>query len=147
MGRRLGVAAVGSVADQYATPVEIAAHQDGSATPSTGLPRAPGPSPEPELAAAMQEVTIPLMPHPELAEVSALREQYDADLEVARASGDYGKVKVAYYSAGWARKIEAQLRDGTAPTSVTGRVNAVEDRRWRHRDGAGRDLHRVSAWP
>ena len=115
MGLCLGVAAVGSVADQYATPVEIATHQDSSANIYSVYRARQVASPEPELAAAMQEVTIPLMPHPELAEVSALREQYDADLEVARASGDYGKVKVAYYNAGWARKIEAQLRDGHGP--------------------------------
>ena len=125
MGLCLGIAAAGAVADQYATPVEIAVHQDSSANVYSVYRARPLASPEPELSAAMESVTIPLMPHPELAEVSALREQYDADLEAARATGDYGKVKVAYYSAGWARKIEAQLRNGTAPTSVSGRVNAV----------------------
>jgi len=125
MGLCLGVAAAGSVADQYATPVEIAVHRDSSANIYSVYRPRQLEAPEPELAVAMQPVTIPLMPHPELSEVSALREQYEAELEAARATGDYGKVKVAYYHAGWARKIESQLRDGTAPNEVHGRVNAV----------------------
>jgi hypothetical protein len=125
MGRCLGVAAVGSVADQYATPVEITVHEDSSANIYSVYRPRQVETPEPELAATMSDVTIPLMPHPTLGEIAELRQTYDRDLEAARATGDYGKVKVAYYHAGWARKIEAQLRDGTAPTSVTGRVNAV----------------------
>jgi hypothetical protein len=57
--------------------------------------------------------------------VTALREHYDADLEAARATGDNGMVKVAYYHAAWARRIEDQLRIGTAPTEVQGPVHAV----------------------
>ena len=41
-----------------------------------------------------------------------MREEYDRELEEARATGDVGKVKVAYYHAKWARTIEGQLRDG-----------------------------------
>lgn len=125
VGTCLAVVAVGSVADQYATPVEIAAHSDWSANLYSVYRPRQVESPEPELSATMREVTIPLLPHPSLDEVVTLREQYDAELEEARVSGDYGKVKVANYHAGWARKIEAELRDGTAPTFVTGRVNAV----------------------
>ena len=65
------------------------------------------------------------MPHPPLEEVERQRREYDEALEEARASGDRGKVKVAYYHASWARRIEAQLRDGTAPTEVRGPVHAV----------------------
>jgi hypothetical protein len=70
-------------------------------------------------------VSIPLMPHPSLAEVERLRREYDDDLAKARASGERGRVKVAYYHATWAHRIEAQLRDGTAPTEVRGPVHAV----------------------
>ena len=65
------------------------------------------------------------MPHPPLEEIERLRREYDDDLEEARASGDRGRVKIAYYHATWARRIEAQLRDGTAPTEVRGPVHAV----------------------
>ena len=54
-----------------------------------------------------------------------MRAEYDAALEEARASGDRGKVKLAWYQSAWARRVEAQLRDGTAPTEVPGPVHAV----------------------
>ena len=125
MGVCLGAAAVRSVADRYATPIEITVHEDRSANIYSVYRPRQVESPEPELSAATETVTIPLLPLPQLAEVSALREEYEAALEEARASGDYGRVKVANYHAGWARKIESQLQDGTAPTSVTGAVHAV----------------------
>ena len=125
MGIRLAVAAVGSVADQYATPVEIVTERGGSVNIySVYRPRQLDSS-EPDLAAVVETVTIPLLPHPTLTEVSALRQEYEADLDEARTIGDYGRVKVAYYHAGWARRIEAQLREGTAPMSVHGPVHAV----------------------
>ena len=125
MGTCLGVAAVRSVVDGYATPVEITVHQDSSANIySVYRPRQVD-SPEPVLRAATETVTIPLMPLPDLADVSALREEYEATLREARASGDYGRVKVANYHAGWARRIESQLENGTAPTTVSGAVHAV----------------------
>ena len=42
-----------------------------------------------------------------------------------RASPVTSRVKIAYYQASWARRIESQLRDGTAPTEVRGPVHAV----------------------
>ena len=125
MGTRLAIAAVASVADRYATPVEITTERDGSVNIYSVYRRKQLDSPEPELGAAMETVTIPLMPHPTLSEVTGLRQQYEADLDEARTSGDYGRVKVAFYHAGWARRIEAQLREGTAPESVSGPVHAV----------------------
>ncbi|MDX6565143.1 MAG: hypothetical protein QOE10_805, partial [Gaiellales bacterium] len=74
---------------------------------------------------ASERVSIPLLPAPGLDEVVALREQYERDLDEARASGDNGRVKVAYYHAAWARKIEAGLRDGTTPTEVRAPVHAI----------------------
>ena len=65
------------------------------------------------------------MPPPSLAEVVALREEYEGDLDAARASGDNGRVKVAYYHAAWARKVEAGLRDGSTPREVRAPVHAV----------------------
>jgi hypothetical protein len=125
MGTRIAVAALESVADRLATPVEIVRLDEGSVTPISKYRRRQLEDEMPELAAAAETVTIPLMPHPPLEEVSALREQYDRELDEARATGDAGKVKVAYYHAAWARRIEGQLRDGTAPTEVPGPVHAV----------------------
>jgi hypothetical protein len=125
MGTRVAVAALESVADRLATPVELVRVDEGSVTPISKYRRKQVDTAEPELAAVSEIVTIPLMPHPPLEEVTALREQYDAELEAARATGDNGKVKVAYYHAAWARRIEDQLQGGTAPTEVQGPVHAV----------------------
>jgi hypothetical protein len=65
------------------------------------------------------------MPLPALAEIEQMRVEYDAALDEARVSGDRGRVKLAYYQAAWARRIESQLRDGTAPTEVQAPVHAV----------------------
>ena len=125
MGTRIAVAALESVADRLATPVELVRLDEGSVTPISKYRRSQLEVDEPDLAAAAETVTIPLMPHPPLEEITALREQYDRELEEARATGDNGKVKVAYYHAAWARRVEGQLRDGTAPTEMQGPVHAV----------------------
>lgn len=125
MGIRLGIAALESVADRYSRPVEVIMEQEGSVTPITRYRLRYGDSEPPALSAAADMVTVPLMPLPSLADVEALRAQYDDDLERAAASGDVGREKIAYYHAAWARRIEAQLKDGTAPTSVTAPVHAV----------------------
>jgi hypothetical protein len=125
MGVRLAVAAVASVADRYSTPVRIVTHGDSSVNIYNVYRLEQLDAPEPELGAAMEVVTVPLLPHPAIEDVRALREGYDSDLDAARASGDYGRVKVAYYHAAWARRVEAQLREGTAPLSVSGAIHAV----------------------
>jgi hypothetical protein len=125
MGVRLAIAALESVADRYSAPIEIVTLDEGSAMPISSYRHRIVETDPPALAATMETVTIPLMAHPRLEEVERLRAQYETDLDAARATGDTGKVKVAYYHAAWARKIEAQLRDGTAPTEVRGPVHAV----------------------
>jgi hypothetical protein len=125
MGTRLGLAALEAVADRFSRPVTIFPEKEGSVTPITRYRRRLEETGPPALAAACETVSIALMPHPPLEEVEALRKEYDEALEEARASGDRGRVKLAYYQAAWARRIESQLRDGTAPTEVPGPVHAV----------------------
>jgi len=126
MGKRIGLAALEAVADRYSRAVTVVAEEEGSVTPITRYRRRfDEPEDAPALAAAMETVSIPLMPHPSLEEVSRLREEYDEALEQARAAGERGPVKIAYYHASWARRVEAQLRDGTAPIEVRGPVHAV----------------------
>lgn len=125
MGTRLGLAALDAVADRFSRPVGVVAEEEGSVTPITRYRRRFEETAPPELSAARETVVIPLMPLPELAEIAQQRVNYDAELDAARASGDRGKVKVAFYQASWARTIESQLRDGTAPTEVCGPVHAV----------------------
>ena len=125
MGTRLGLAALEAVADRFSRPVRVLTEEEGSVTPITRYRRQLEDAEAPALAAVAETVSIPLQPQPSLEEITAQREEYDAALEAARASGDRGKVKLAWYQASWARRIEAQLRDGTAPTEVPGPVHAV----------------------
>ena len=125
MGTRLGLAALDAVAERFSRPVEVVTEVEGSVTPITRYRRQFVEGPAPALAAVRETVTIPLMPLPALEEIERQREEYDAALEEARASGDRGRVKLAYYQSAWARRIESQLRDGSAPTEVRGPVHAV----------------------
>ena len=126
MGTRLGLAALAAVADRYSREVEVVAEDEGSVTPITRYRRRfVEPAEPPALAAARETVTVPLLPHPALDEIERQRREYDDALAEARASGDRGRVKLAYYQAAWARRIESQLREGSAPTEVRGPVHAV----------------------
>ncbi len=125
MGERLGLAALEAVADRFSRPIEVVTEKEGSVTPITRYRRQPAAIDPPALASVAETVSIPLQPHPPLAEIEEERRAFDAALEEARASGDRGRVKLAYYQASWARRIEAQLRDGTAPTAVSAPVHAV----------------------
>jgi hypothetical protein len=125
MGTRLGIAALDAVADRFCRPVEAVPEKEGSVTPITRYRRSFADGEAPALAARRTTVSIPLMPHPPLEEIERLRREYDDALDEARASGDRGRVKLAHYQAAWARRVEAQLRDGTAPTEVHGPVHAL----------------------
>lgn len=123
-GRRLAVAALDSVIDRFSRPCRVVTERDASVTPITMYRRvfAEGIV---DLAAISREIAIPLMPHPTVEDLVRLREEYEAGVAEARRSGDRGAIKVAHYHATWARKIEQQLRDGTAPTAVRASVHAV----------------------
>jgi len=125
MGTRLAVEALHAVGDRFATPQQVVALPEGSVTPITVYRLEPEPTEAPTLRATRERVSFPLLPHPTLAELAALSEEFEATLAEAKASGDLGRIKVAFYSAGWARKTMAALREGTAPTSAEGTVHAV----------------------
>jgi neutral ceramidase len=125
MGVRMALASLDSVADRFATPVAISAEPEASAVPIARYRRRPLEPVTPELAATSETVVIPLLPAPPLEELVALREGYELELAEARASGDNGRVKVAYYHAAWARKIESGLRGGSSPHEVIAPIHAV----------------------
>ena len=127
MGTRLGLAALEAVADRFATPVDARRRGGGLGDADHALPRRFEDVGEaPALAAVERDGHDPAACRTRRSRRSRrCASEYDAALEEARASGDRGKVKLAYYQAAWARKIEAQLRDGTAPTEVHGPVHAV----------------------
>jgi hypothetical protein len=126
VGRAIALEGLRTVADRYAVPRRIVRQDEGSVTPISTYRFAVDPDAEqPVLAAASALVQFPLLPLPTLDEVRSLRHGFDAALEAAEASGNYGKVKVAWFHAGWARQTEQLIADGTAPTQASGRIHAV----------------------
>lgn len=124
-GNALALTALASVAEQHASARELFTEPAASATKYALYRLRPCAAPPPLLRSAQVVVDIPLMAPPSLSELDELRRGYDRDLVEARASGDNGRVKVAYYHAEWARRLESQLRAGTVPTSVRALVNAL----------------------
>ena len=125
MGTRVGVAALAAVAERRAFELDISSFADRSATPYhiyRGRPIEPA---QTVLRSAREIVTVPLMPHPSVEEVEEELVRRQAELEAAQAEGVIRHVKIAYYWTAWARATAAALRDGTAPTEVTGPVHAV----------------------
>jgi hypothetical protein len=125
MGRRIAFEALHAVADRASVPTRIVREGDRSVMPISVYRRQPVQAAPVALAAVRRRVDFPLLPHPPLEWVVGQRAEADAELETARASGDVGRIKVARYHANWARKTEAALRDGTAPTSTPGWIHAV----------------------
>jgi hypothetical protein len=79
------------------------------------------------LAATMRRVSFPLLPHPSLEEVRAVREEWEAKLAEAQAAGagTGGPARIAWWHLAWARKTEQALLDGSAATSREGRIHAI----------------------
>jgi neutral ceramidase len=125
MGRRLAVAALQAVADRHAAPLGIVAESEGSVATITRYRRVPGALGPVALATASTTVSLPLQPHPPLAEVAAVRAEWAERLAAAEAAGDRGKAKIAYYHVEWAEKTEAALRDGSAVRAVEAQLHAL----------------------
>jgi neutral ceramidase len=125
MGTRIALEALHAVADRFATPNRMVWKQEESVMPISAYRREAQSAEPPQLAATMEHVRFPLLPHPTPEEVRAVRAEWEPRVAEARAAGDVGRTKVAWYHAAWARKIEQQLLDGTAPTFNEGRIHAV----------------------
>ena len=125
LGRRLAVEALHAVADRRSRPVRMVRTAEGSVTPISAYRRVELDGEPPALAAVRERVRFPLLPHPALESVIADRAQWEAKLGQAIEAGDVGAQKIAFYHASWARKTEAALRDGTAPTATEGWIHAI----------------------
>ena len=127
MGTRLAIEALHSLAGRFATPRRMVHRPERSIMQISSYRRTaaePGPV---ELAATMRSVRFPLQPLPSLEDVRVVSDEWEAKLAeaVAAGSGHGGAARIAYWHAGWARKTERSLRDGTAPTFREGRIHAV----------------------
>jgi hypothetical protein len=125
VGTALALAALGTVADRYATPVVFETEPSASASKYTLYRPRQLRDRLPALAASRAAVQISLMPHLTLEQVTALRANDERDLEAARATGDNGRIKVAHYHAAWARRLEDQILSGTVPRTKQVLVNAL----------------------
>jgi neutral ceramidase len=127
MGTRLAIEALHSLAGRFATPRRMRHRPERSIMQISSYRREPVETAPPVLAATMRSVRFPLLPHPSLDDVRAVSTEWEAKLAdaIASGSGNGGAARIAYWHAGWARKTERSLRDGTAPTDREGRIHAI----------------------
>ena len=127
MGERLGLEALHSLAGRYAYPRRMVWRPERSVTQISSYRREEAEASPVPLAAAMRSVAFPLQPLPSVEEVRAVREEWQAKLDEATAAGagTGGAARIAWWHLAWARRTEAALLDGTAPTSRSGRIHAV----------------------
>src|SRR3954447_5927794 len=127
MGSRLGIEALHSLAGRFALPRRMVHRPERSIMQISSYRREGAETRPVELAAAMRRVRFPLQPLPSLEDVRAVSAQWEAKLAeaVAAGHGDGGPARIAYWHAGWARKTERELVDGTAPAFREGRIHAI----------------------
>jgi neutral ceramidase len=127
MGGRLAIEALHSLAGRFATPRRMVYRPERSIMQISSYRRAALETGSVELAATMREVRFPLLPLPSLEDVRAVSAEWEAKLAdaVAAGSGHGGAARIAFWHAGWARKTERALLDGTAPSFREGRIHAI----------------------
>lgn len=127
VGERLGLEALHSLAGRYAYPRRMAYRPERSIMQISSYRRVPAEAGPVALAATMRRVSFPLLPHPSLEEVRAVREEWEAKLAEAQAAGagTGGPARIAWWHLAWARKTEQALLDGSAATSREGRIHAI----------------------
>lgn len=126
VGTALALEALHALAREEAWPTRIERLPGGSVTPFSLYRPRPADAPQAPLALAEERVAFPLLPLPDAAEVAALRAEFDAAVDAARAEGaDAGRMNTVLYHASWARRTQERILAGTAPTTAEGPVAAV----------------------
>jgi hypothetical protein len=127
LGRALALEALHAVATRSAWPYRHVRSPGGSVTPFSLYRREADAAPPPQpLAVAEERVAFPLLPHPSAEEIARLRQEFDrAEAEGVAAGVDPGRLRTLRYNSRWARRTEAQLAAGDAPSEVEGRLAAV----------------------
>jgi hypothetical protein len=126
LGRGLALAALAAVAERTAWPLRAVRTGDRSVTPMSVYRLEAVETAPPPLAAAEERVSLPLLPLPTPDEIAALRADFDGALHAAeRAREPLWRLNTLRYNADWARRTEAQLAAGAAPTTAEGPVCAV----------------------
>jgi hypothetical protein len=127
MGERLAAEALHAVSEWPAWPARLRETGFGSGTPLALFRWDRVEVDAPRLAAVAEEVEFPLLPLPELEEITAMIERTEREIEEAIANGaTEGDLRVLrFHGLNWARRIEAELRSGSPRTSVRGMIHAL----------------------
>jgi neutral ceramidase len=126
-GERLAIEAMHAVAGWPVWPARLRETNFGSGTALALFRWDRVESEPPTLEAVSEVVEFPLLPLPELADITALIEKTERDIEAAIASGaTEGDLRVLrFHGLNWARRIETELRNGSPRTSAAGSIHAV----------------------
>ena len=126
-GERLAAEALHAVADWPAWPARLRETGVGSGTPLALFRWERLEAESPQLAAVEEAVVFPLLPLPELEEITALIERTEREIEKVREKGaTEGDLRVLrFHGLNWARRIEEELRSGSPRTSAGGSIHAI----------------------
>jgi len=125
MGERLGIEALHSLSGRFARPRRMKWQSEQSINRMSAYRREIVADGDVALAATMKRARFPISTPPTLEQVREVRAEWEPKLEAAIANGDGGAARIAYWHAGWARKTEQSMLDGTTPTFREGRIHAV----------------------
>jgi neutral ceramidase len=125
MGTRLGLEAVHSLCGRFAYRRRMEWKPEQSVMRISAYRRAQAKQAPVELAATVRRVRFPLLALPSLTEIQDVLAEWEPKLEAAIAAGEGGAARIAYWHAGWARKVERALLDRTATPYREGRIHAI----------------------
>jgi neutral ceramidase len=127
LGRRVGLEALHAVADVPGWPAELREARFKSGTEARIFKWESVEEEPPQLAAVEEVVEFPLLPLPTSEEITAFREQSEAEIAEAEARGaSESELRILrYHGLNWARRIEAEILSGSPRTSVNGSIHAV----------------------
>lgn len=126
LGRRLATATLHALDGRGAWPTRIVRSDGGSVTPFSLYREEPLPPGPVKVCVLEETVAFPLQEPPGLEEITAMHDQYAAELQAALDDGaDPGRLRTLRYHASWAERTKALVAAGTVPSSVSGPITTV----------------------
>jgi hypothetical protein len=126
VGRALALEALHAVSKRSAWPHRFERSPGGSVTPFSLYRRANVDAGDQALAAAEERVVFPLLPLPSAEEIAEQRAEFERiEREAEEAGEGPGRLRTLAYNTRWARRTEAQIAAGTAPTEVEASLSAI----------------------
>lgn len=126
IGRALALEALHAVSRRSAWPHRFVRSPGGSVTPFSLYRRENVEAGDQTLAVAEERVVFPLLPLPSAGEIAEQRAEFERLEREAEAAGEGpGRLRTLAYNSRWARRTEAQIAAGTAPTEVEASLSAI----------------------